>query len=108
MPFNFVSDNVKINGTWRFKIIQKKGKDHIQIDTSDLQVYIEKLSVNFDNLFRGNPEITRNVNNAINENTDILYNDFKPLLQKTLSSILNQYFNRVYILFPFDVLLPIN
>ncbi|GJQ88013.1 hypothetical protein Trydic_g12937 [Trypoxylus dichotomus] len=101
-------DDVKINGTWKWKIIKKKMKDHIQIDTTDLQVYPGKMWIHFNNLFRGSEEITESINNAINENTDILYNDFKPVLQTTLSSVFSQYINRVYGLYPLDVLLPID
>lgn len=80
----------------------------MQVDQSDVNVFPGKISIYFHDLFRGNEQITKNVNHAINENTDLLYNDIKPLLQTTMSSILEQYVNRVYSLYPFDVLLPVN
>lgn len=65
-----------------------------------------KLQIQLVDLFKGNPQLTEHVNNAINKNIDVVYDDFKPLLTRTMSTISRNYFNRVFELFPYDVLLP--
>ncbi|KAK9709880.1 hemolymph juvenile hormone binding protein (JHBP) [Popillia japonica] len=103
----FVSSDVKMNGTWHFKIIEKKGTEYFIIEKETIDVEVAgKISIQLEDLFRGNPQLTKNINNAINENIDALYNDFKPLLTTTLSTVSRSYFNRVFELFPYDVLLP--
>lgn len=102
-----ISEHILVNGTWWFQTVTKKGKEHLKIKSDSIDVAKpDVMRVNFDNLFKGNPEITKNVNNAINENIDLLYVDLKPLLETTISTVFNQYFNRFYSLYPYDVLLP--
>ncbi|KAI4470664.1 hypothetical protein MML48_1g01451 [Holotrichia oblita] len=99
--------DVKMNGTWYFKIIEKKGAEYFIIDKETIDVEVAgSIVIQLEDLFRGNPQLTKNVNNAINENIDALYTDFKPLLTTTLSTVSRSYFNRVFELFPYDVLLP--
>ncbi|GJQ88016.1 hypothetical protein Trydic_g12940 [Trypoxylus dichotomus] len=98
--------DVKMNGTWYFKITKKKGAEYFVIDREAIDVVTGKIYIRLENLFNGAPDLTENVNKAINDNIDALYTDFKPLLTTTLSTVSRSYFNRVFELFPYDVLLP--
>ncbi|XP_022911522.2 circadian clock-controlled protein daywake-like [Onthophagus taurus] len=97
-----------INGTYMLETVKKGGQEYLHIKESTHNVDIKNIYIYMHDLFRNNPEITANVNKAINENVDVLYEDFRPLLRETFSTIINEYTNRAYSQYPFDQLLPIN
>ncbi|XP_071057427.1 uncharacterized protein [Onthophagus taurus] len=100
--------NVSVNGTYKLDSYMKKGQRYIRIIESNHEIRAENMYLYLHDLFINNPEITKNVNKAINDNIDVLYNDFKPLLSETLGTVLTDYTNRAYAEYPYDILLPID
>lgn len=73
----------------------QKGKEHYKIIKDETHVDVKSIKVNFDNLFKGNPEITANTNRLINENTEILFSEIKPIIEKTVSQLVLSVINFV-------------
>lgn len=87
--------------------MKKNGKDHYKIVKEEARVEVGSIKINFDNLFKGNPEITANTNRLINENAELLFSEVKPIIEKTFIGLIDNIVNFVYDNYPLDILFPV-
>lgn len=60
----------------------------------------------FSDLFKGNEELTNNTNRIFNENSDLLYNDIKPVVGEGMSKLMTSVLNEVHKQYSIDDLYP--
>lgn len=98
--------NIDVKGQWKSKNFIKKGKIHSTFDRSSVAVKIGQMQMNFDRLLGDNQELNNNINNVINENSDLLYDELRPIIENVIDEVIKDSVNKVYNLFPKDVLYP--
>lgn len=99
-------DNVTVTGVWNFVKEQKRGEEYFKVIGNQIDVDVEKLHIDFENLFKNNKELTDETNKLINDNSDILYNEVKPIVVQTLSGILDGVIKYVLNQYSAEELLP--
>lgn len=103
--FLFLAD-VLITGKFKASTYTKKGKEYFKFKGDDVQVDIGGIYIVFENLFKNNPELTDNTNRILNENSDVLYDEIKPVISKGISDLITAVFNNVHERFSVDTLYP--
>ncbi|XP_065164018.1 uncharacterized protein [Atheta coriaria] len=105
---NYTGDfrDLHVKTKWTSKLYKKKDRDHLSWQCNIEQLTIKKLSIQFNNLFGNQTELTDNTNKVINENIDSLYDEISPVIKETINSVATNIVNHVYDLFPLDVLFP--
>lgn len=85
---------------------QKNGLEFMKIDNVNIRMKIGNISVHLDNLFNGDKALGMVGNQLVNENTDILFNDIVPVVEKSLSKKFKNTANGILELASFDELFP--
>ncbi|XP_072395597.1 protein takeout-like [Diabrotica undecimpunctata] len=93
---------IKTNGTKE----TNHGKSYYVFKNINLDAKVGKMSVQLDNLFPGNPEITENANKLFNDNQLVLIEEFAPIIYNVVKNVLLNGLNNIFIRFPTDVLFP--
>uniref|UniRef100_A0A6P7GZ62 Protein takeout-like n=1 Tax=Diabrotica virgifera virgifera TaxID=50390 RepID=A0A6P7GZ62_DIAVI len=98
--------NLEISLIGHGKKEMKNGKTFLKIKSMDITSKIGKVILELKNLFKGNPELTDNSNKLLNDNQEILVEQFAPvvvdIMKKFLSEKISYVFNKYsqYALFP--------
>lgn len=88
---------------WKGKLVNRNGEDYITFDDVSLELQTKSASVNFGNIFG---DFSDTANQAFNDNMDVLKEEMTPIASKILGQVLHKIYNRVFELFPADVLFP--
>lgn len=99
--------NTDVHGFWKSKNVLKNGKVHGVFEESFVKVKLGSIHVEFDRLMGDNEELNANINKIINENIDILYGELRPVVESVVNKLVTESINKVYDLFPMDVLYPV-
>ncbi|XP_050309980.1 uncharacterized protein LOC126745968 [Anthonomus grandis grandis] len=87
----------------------KDGKIHLIPVTTNSSIEVRRPRAHLDGLFSGNEELNAATNKAINDNVDMLFEDLKPVVEHTLSRILEDVLLKSIIdSIPWDELYPVN
>lgn len=84
----------------------KNGNRHFKFVQSKVDVQIDEIGAIFDDVFKGNPELTDNFNRVVDENSEYLYDEIKPVIGQSISRLITTVINRVYNNFSVDQLYP--
>uniref|UniRef100_A0A8D9BXL7 Protein takeout n=1 Tax=Cacopsylla melanoneura TaxID=428564 RepID=A0A8D9BXL7_9HEMI len=85
----------------------KNNKQFIKVeDAPKVTIKLGNSKMHFDNLFNGNQELGRSTNKFLNDNWELVSAEVIPLVQDTVSTIIQSLFKPVLDLFSFDQLLP--
>lgn len=105
LKFNIV---VKPSGKCRvtFDEVDRDGVGYIHIKKLEIRLAFKKGTIKLDNLFNGDKLLGDTVNQAINQNFNLLSEDILPLVEKSLVTTLKRIANRVVMNFTFDQLFP--
>lgn len=98
--------NVEVKGQWKSKNFIKRGRIHSTFDNSLVKVKLGSMRMHFDRLLGDNEELNNNINSVINENSDLLYDELRPVIENVIDEVIKDSVNKVYNLFPKDVLYP--
>ena len=85
---------------------QKNGLEFMKIDTVNVRMKIGNISVQLDNLFNGDKALGVVGNQLVNENSELLFNDIVPVVEKNLSKKFKSTANGILELASFDELFP--
>lgn len=100
----FSTDNVLIRVKFAPNLIEKNGKQHIQLRTNKFKLNFDtsRLHLYLENLFNGNKALGDNMNLFLNENWEIILQELQPALRETLSQILLSLINNVFDKLPYS------
>lgn len=98
------SDNVDIKLKFLPNIIEKNGKQHLQIPPNKFKLVFEtsRMYLQLENLFNGNKALGDNMNLFLNENWQIILEELKPAVRETLAQILSGVMNAVFDKLPYN------
>lgn len=70
-------DQTKPQGTLSFKVnlYMKNNKHYLRASDGDLKITCEHAKYQFDNLFNGNQQLSKNIHDVVNENWKAVYDD---------------------------------
>jgi len=98
--------NLEVFSTWTCSLFQKNGETFCETEKPVLDMKLEGIEIFFENLLPS-PELNDRVNTAINENSDLLYSDIKPVILEAIKEIVKNSVSIVHKRFPFDTLYPL-
>lgn len=81
-----LSANVETDAVIIGKREVRNGKEYLQFDDITLDLRFGSSSLEFEDLIRGNKELTDQTNKVINENIEEILKEIKPVFDKTVSS----------------------
>lgn len=96
-----VFEDVDINVKFKPKLIEKRGKTYMQIDSSSfsLDFNMRNMQLQFTNLFNGDKALGDNMNVFLNENWRDIMKELNPAIvyaiEEVIKSIVNRIFNKV-------------
>ncbi|XP_050511753.1 protein takeout-like [Diabrotica virgifera virgifera] len=103
----------QINITNLFSIITtngtketRHGKSYYVFKNINLDAKVGNMSVQLENLFPGNPDITENANKLFNDNQLALIEEFAPIIYNVVKNVLLNGLNNIFTKFPIEVLFP--
>lgn len=99
--------NVTLFASYKDIKVDKNGKTHYLVGDKNTTVQVSTIKIHFDNLFKNNPAITENVNRLINENTEILFGEIKPIIEQTIGDLVTSVVDTVNERFSVDELFPV-
>jgi hypothetical protein len=89
-----------------YEEVKKKGKTFMKFVKSDMKMTPGKMHFRFDNLFDGDKTLGDNINQVLNDNWEVVYQDvedpYTELVNRIWLSLLNGFFSKVSIEEAFD------
>lgn len=101
-----VTGGIVIKGKLRATREMIKGKEHFVFGSNQMEVNVKSIKLRLENLIRNQEELTRTLNNIIDENAMELYPDLKPVVGETLTHVFLAYMNGVHKKFSIEQLYP--
>lgn len=95
------------SGKWWAKPADRNGEKYMKIYKDEGDVTVGGIFIEFDDLFKGNPEVTAATNKLINENSELLFLEIKPIITAGILNVINSVVNFVTNRYPRDVLYPL-
>ncbi|XP_060517809.1 uncharacterized protein LOC132696792 [Cylas formicarius] len=91
----------------KVKLLKRNGLDYLTPDFTNSTINVSGPRVKLDGLFGGNAQLNDVTNKAINDNVDELFAELKPVVEQTLTSILEDIlFKSLFVNIPYDNLYP--
>ncbi|XP_072381019.1 circadian clock-controlled protein daywake-like [Diabrotica undecimpunctata] len=97
---------VKTNIFVSFDVVTRYGKEHLHITGTKIKMDIGKCAFEFDDLFKGNEDLTQRANQILNENYQVLLEEFSPVFEKIIATLTENVVESIYKKYPFDILYP--
>ncbi|KAL3283518.1 hypothetical protein HHI36_006657 [Cryptolaemus montrouzieri] len=91
--FSMYLKNGVYNETVLSRIVKRNGDDYLKRIDTLLQAHFEKVEFNFQNLFGDNKQLGDQVNTFLNENWEILLNDYGPGIERMLRNYLGKHYD---------------
>ncbi|KAK7602030.1 hypothetical protein V9T40_009471 [Parthenolecanium corni] len=89
------------------EVVEKNGIKHIVIKSASLKVTkVSKISLQLENLFQGNPELSKNLNVFLNENWQLLFDELKPAFEEAIIAIVKDIVGKALAKIPADRVFP--
>lgn len=82
-------------------VIEKDGKDYLDIKHVRVHMKIGKLSIKF-NSRTGNPQINDTINKVINDNWQEIYQELKPDMQKNIADVVKDLIRPIFLEIPYQ------
>ncbi|XP_028144777.1 uncharacterized protein LOC114338385 [Diabrotica virgifera virgifera] len=98
--------NIKTNVLVFFDVVTRNGKEHLHITDTKIKMDIEKCAFEFDDLFKGNEDLTQRANQILNQNYKVLLEEFSPVFEKIIATLTENVVESIYKKYPFDILYP--
>lgn len=104
---NCIGNFSDIDGVLSMKMarVNINGREHYKVDFMQIEFNIGGAQVQLDNLFNGDEELSKTMNQFINENWRMVTAELRPTLERTISEILSDISNKFFEAYPIDKLL---
>lgn len=106
-PCALNGSGVSVTTVWRGKLYEKDGVKHTRYDKLDVEFHIKNVTINFENLFDDNEELTQAANKIFNENINILREELDSVIKTIIGDVLTDYVNKLYSQYSNDELFPL-
>lgn len=91
------------------KRLMRKGKEHVDFDKISLELHFgNQNTLVFENIFRGNKELTDQTNKIISENIEGIMMEIKPVFDETVAQLVLSLLKGVFDRYSIDDLFPNN
>ncbi|XP_014280969.1 protein takeout [Halyomorpha halys] len=94
--FNITLVNLKAELTMSGHETKKNDKVYIRFDTVRFPFTVDRLVMNFENLLKGNKEISESLNNILNENWEPILEDMRDSFEAAIGAAFKEIANRVF------------
>ncbi|KAF5281664.1 hypothetical protein FQR65_LT14594 [Abscondita terminalis] len=88
--------NITVVTDWAGIAVHGKKFAHYQLSDVNFTIKTAMAAYQLDNLIKDNPELTKAVNEALNQSSDVLLDELKPVFQEIMSKHLMSYANNVF------------
>jgi len=86
----------------------KDGKIHLIPVSTNSSIQVSGPKIELQGLFNGNEQLNAQTNKAINDNVDVLFGELKPVVEQTISTIMEDLLLKSFIeVIPWDDLYPV-
>jgi hypothetical protein len=103
---NTVAVNLHVKCVLGYEEVKKKGKTYMKFVKSEVKITPGKIHFNFNNLFNGDKTLGDNINQVLNDNWAVVYEDiedsYTELVNRIWIRLLNGFFSKVSIEEAFD------
>ncbi|KAJ3654887.1 hypothetical protein Zmor_014040 [Zophobas morio] len=100
-------ENSNITAYQKVEFFKKKGVTYVRPVTTNTTISVGGPKVHLDGLFGGNEELNKVTNTVINDNVNELFEDLKPVIEKIITNVIEQWlFKGLEDNVPFDKLYP--
>ncbi|KAF2892624.1 hypothetical protein ILUMI_13551 [Ignelater luminosus] len=86
--------------------IKRDGEEYLEFEKMKLKIEVGTSSIRLENLFNGDPVLSKATSDAIDDNADIFVNEIKPNLQNALSEKFTNIANKITLRFTYKELFP--
>lgn len=86
----------------------RRGKEYITFDNIQLELRFGKTNLVFEDIFRGNQELTDRTNQLISENIQDIITEIKPVIDGTIGNFVLSLVHDVFARYSVDDLFPKN
>ncbi|CAG9830414.1 unnamed protein product [Diabrotica balteata] len=98
--------NIKASGSLDLDRVHRKGVEYLTIKKIDLKIIIGKYVAVFDGLFGDNIELRERSNQILNDNYKLLIEEFTPVIEEIVKTVVYERHENLFKRIPLDVLLP--
>ncbi|XP_056648322.1 circadian clock-controlled protein daywake-like [Diorhabda sublineata] len=100
---NITLEQPDISFSINYKLIKKGDFDYMQMqDSKNISYNIQKLYINFENLFNGNEQLGKTTNDFLNKEWKSLIEDLNPTIKTTINTIAVSIINGVTAKIPYQ------
>ncbi|XP_014244330.1 protein takeout-like [Cimex lectularius] len=103
--FNITLHNLKSVLKMKGHEVMKNGKKYAHVDVVTFPFQVDKMELYFEDLFKGNKQISDTLNNILNENWMPILDDMKESFEEAIGSAFQQISNRALSKVPLNELL---
>lgn len=86
---------------------RKNDRNYFKIKDLQINYDVGKVKVNLNGLFNGNNSLGERMNSFLNANWDLLSEELKPLLQKSVTEVVKSSTEKLFSTYSVDDLLPL-
>lgn len=104
---NIFSANVRASIVANGDYVVKKGRKFIKIGDREISLDIGKPHFKFDKIFGDNEELNEQTNRIINENSQDLIQELKPVVTEIIGQFVVHIVNAIFERFDYDTLFPV-
>ncbi|KAK9504733.1 hypothetical protein O3M35_010999 [Rhynocoris fuscipes] len=90
----------------KMKEVSRKGKQYYEITNFHIDFDVDKVHLNFENLFNGDKALGDNMNLFLNENWREIFNEIKPAISAGFGSAFKEIGNRIFSKITIDEVSP--
>lgn len=72
----------------KVKVVTKRGREFLEPVITNSSVQATGPKIDLQGLFEGNEQLNKGINDVIKDNIDLLFEDFKPVIEKIVSSFI--------------------
>ncbi|KAK2582559.1 hypothetical protein KPH14_004850 [Odynerus spinipes] len=105
---NITMYNLRSHNVIYCEKFEKKGETYLRVKKYDIKFHPEKVTLQFDNLFNGDPVLAEPMNKFINENSDLLFKELQAPYEETFGLVFAKISNDLFTRIPMNKLFPLN
>ncbi|KAK3912598.1 Protein takeout [Frankliniella fusca] len=98
--------NIEATATMTGQRVIRGGREYMDVKEFLVDFQIGHASVHLGNLFDGDQELGEIMNKFLNENWRSVAREVQPILEDTIAELFKTFANKIYHMYPLDVLLP--
>ncbi|XP_071439891.1 protein takeout-like [Hetaerina americana] len=88
------------------ELVDRKGKQYLNVHDAKVKLDVGKSVGHFDNLFNGDSTLAQATNRFLNENSKDLQDETLPAVVEVVQALVKQILNKVFEALPYDELFP--